>query len=145
MNFYYSHNDGLTIFNSIRDRRDVRKAVGINYRVFPKTEYNENSVDSFGKLSIKCWYDKKNIITEVELHDLDAMFYLFNKQVLGISYKELKAILNENNICVVKDEEGLGINILKDTIRFYIPEIEEERDFAKVESIWLKIPKLLDC
>ncbi|HHQ1839987.1 hypothetical protein [Acinetobacter sp. AKBS16] len=141
MDFYYSQTDGLTILKGIRNREDVRAAIGVEYRVLPKTEFSENSTDSFGRLIAQCWYDEANVLIEIELYDLDARLFLSDKNLLGISYFELKEILKSLDILYTLDDEGLGGNIFNDTVRFYIPNIDEEGDNAKVEAIWIKVPK----
>lgn len=139
MDFYYSKTDGLTILRGVRNREGVRKAIGTEYRVLPKTEFSENSTDSFGQLIAKCWYDKDNILIEIELYDLDARLFISNKNVLGISCLELKEILKSLDYTYILDEENLGINIFDDTIRFYIPNIDEGESSAKVEAVLIKI------
>lgn len=140
MDFYYSENDGLTIFNGIRDREDIRRAIGIGYSVLPQTEFSENSVDAFGNAVARCWYDASNKCIEIEIYDISAKFYLHNQQLIGISYSEIKDILKNKNIDYCFDEEGLGINIFGDTIRFYISKIDEYGESSKVEAVWIRIP-----
>ena len=140
MDFYYSENDGLTIFNGIRDREEIRRAIGIDYRVFPKTEFSENSVDAFGKAVARCWYDTSNQCIEIEIYNISSKFYLYNQQLIGITYSKIKDILKSKNIDYCLDEEGLGINIFNDTIRFSISKIDECGELAKVEAVWIKIP-----
>lgn len=142
MDFYYSQTDGLTILKGGRNREDVRKAIGTEYRVLPKTEFSENSTDSFGQLIAKCWYDKANVLAEIELYDLDARLFLSDKNVLGISYLELKEILKGLDYLYIVDDENLGVNIFDDMVRFYIPNMDEDGNNAKVEAVLIKMKDL---
>lgn len=140
MDFYYSQSDGLTIFNGIRDRVDIRRAIGVDYRVLPQSEFDENSVDVFGKSIARCWYDVNDKCIGIELYDLGSRFYIFNQELMNINYFEIKDILKKDKVDFFMDDEGLGINIFNDTVRFYIPKIDEYGEQAKVEAIWVKIP-----
>lgn len=140
MDFYYSNVDGLTVFTGVRNREYVRNVLGIEYRVLPKTEFSDNSIDTFGRSIAKCWYDKADKLREIELYDLDSRMFLLDKNVLGVSYLELKQILKSLSLNYDMDNEGLGINIFNDTVRFYIPNLAEDGNNAKVEAVWIKIP-----
>lgn len=51
----------------------------------------------------------------------------------------MKEILKSLDYTYILDEENLGINIFDDTIRFYIPNIDEDESSAKVEAVLIKI------
>jgi hypothetical protein len=85
MKFYYSDSDGLEVFAGVRDRESVRRAIGLPFETFPKTEFSENSTDAFDGATIKAWYDAANIVCGVQLYHSSAEFYIQGRQLLGVS------------------------------------------------------------
>jgi hypothetical protein len=141
MTFNYSEADGLSVFSGVRDREAVRKVVDLPYRVFPKTEFSDNSTDVFGGAALKVWYDANDKISGAQIYYPEASFCLLGKQLLGKSVKDLELLLSEMGLELVFDIDGAGFNIKNDTVRFYVPALAELDKRARVEAVYVEIPE----
>ncbi|WP_084309006.1 hypothetical protein [Phytopseudomonas flavescens] len=142
MFFEYSDDDGITLFDRVRERSKVRELMGGHVRVFPKTEFSENSTDVFGDVFAKVWYSADNNVSGVQLYDPDAKFYYAGKQILGLSLGEVRNFLNDSRIDFAYEEDGSGIVIEDGRVRIYIPDSDEYGELAKVEAVYIDIPSL---
>ncbi|MNY23880.1 hypothetical protein D3C86_1575640 [compost metagenome] len=140
MKFYYSEFDGLEVFRNIRDRGEVRAAIKLPYRVFPKTEYSENSTDVFGSAALKAWYSADDIIVGVQVYYPEGEFYFLGGQLLGVSVNELEVFLIGLGVGMEYEADKTGVNIKNNTVRFYAPDFGECGKRAKIEAVYLTIP-----
>jgi len=139
--FIYSEADGLSIFRGMRNRKAVRESIGLSYLELPKTEFSENSTDAFGEAVLKAWYDASNNISGVQLYHPAAEFYFSGLQLLGIFMKDLAACLRVLGVEFEYDEDGTGLNIKSNTVRFYAPDFFDIGEVAVVEAVYIDIPK----
>lgn len=142
MKFEYSKTDGLSIFKGIRTRDAVRKRIGVGYKTYAKTEFSENSTDVFGESMIKIWYSANDEIEGVQLYHPEAQFFYHEKQLLGIQTKELNLFFAALKQSLVLESDGTGFNARNNAIRFYVPELDELEESAKIECVYLEIPQL---
>ncbi|WP_311970479.1 hypothetical protein [Pseudomonas baltica] len=139
MDFVFKIGYGLEIFQKKYDRGYVRKAIGGQWKTHPKSEFTENSIDTFGDIVARAFYDASDILTGIEFSALKAKFWINNCQFLGKTIGQVKSRLSIMEIDFEEEEDETGINILNNAVRFYAPEMDDLVDLAKIVSIYVCI------
>lgn len=142
MLFKYSDSDGVDRLFGIRNRGDVRRAIGVEYRVFPKTEFSDNSTDAFGGSIAKVWYDADDNARGIQLYYPAAEFYFSEKQFLGVDLGEAELFLCDQGVAFDYDDDNAGISIKGGAVRFYVPNTDELGKAAIIEAVYVEIPRL---
>lgn len=139
MDFVFKIGYGLEIFQKKYDRDYVRKAIGGQWKTYPKIEFTENSTDTFGEIVARAFYDAGDILIGIEFSALKAKFWINNYQFLGKTIGQVKSRLSIMEIDFEGEEDETGINILNNAVRFYAPEMDDLVDLAKIVSIYVCI------
>lgn len=74
MIFEYNEEHGVSLLVGVRDRARVRDLMGKDFRVLPKTEFSENTVDVFGNVVARAWYDACDVLVGIEFYALTLSF-----------------------------------------------------------------------
>lgn len=139
MRFDYSELHGLDIFENIRSRTSLRSVLGDPSRVLPKTAFSENSTDVFGAVTMKAWYSEEDIVSGVEIYYPEAEFYIFGKQVLGRAVSELEIVVKDAGLDLLFENDGSGVSIKNDTVRFYAPDVGSLKGEAKIDAVYISV------
>ncbi|MBN7822460.1 MULTISPECIES: hypothetical protein [Gammaproteobacteria] len=142
MLFKYSDSDGVDIFFGVRNRGDVRRAIGVECRVFPRTEFSDNSTDAFGGSIAKVWYDADDNACGIQLYYPAAEFYFSEKQFLGVGLGEAELFLSDQGVAFDCEDDNTGISIKGGAVRFYAPNADELGNAAIIEAVYVEIPRL---
>ena len=79
----------------------------------------------------------QQIMTGIELYMPEAKLWIGDYQFLGKTFAQVKNKLNEMNITFKEQKDGTGINIMNDSVRFYIPDIPELVDLAIIKAVYI--------
>ncbi|OLU22207.1 hypothetical protein BVH03_25340 [Pseudomonas sp. PA15(2017)] len=137
MIFEYNEKYGVSLLAGVRDRARVRDLMGGDFRVLPKTEFSENTIDVFGSLVARTWYDASDILIGIEFYALGSEFYFSGVQVLGKDFQYIERFLSALGIAFDVEEDGTGISINDGVLRFYIPDMLESGPVAEIKSVYV--------
>ncbi|WLH54017.1 hypothetical protein [Pseudomonas tolaasii] len=137
MKLNYSQSKGLENFFCGQGREDVRKVIGLPYRVFPKTEFSENSNDAFGEAVMQAWYNSSNELLGLEVYFPNACFYYDGKQILGLSIEEVERFFVAEGVSFEVEKDKTGINVNQNSVRLYAPDMGDLGGRATVEAVYV--------
>lgn len=141
MIFDYSEKYGVSLLAGVRDRARVRDLMGGDFRVLPKTEFSENTIDVFGGIIARAWYDASDILIGIEFYALGSEFYFSGGQVLGKDFQCIEKLLSTLGVAFDVEEDGTGISINAGRLRFYIPDMLESGALAEIKSVYVDLEK----
>lgn len=137
MIFEYSEKYGVSLLAGDRDRARVRGLIGYDFRVLPKTEFSENTIDVFGSVIARAWYDASDILIGIEFYAMGSEFYFSGRQVLGKDFQYLENLLSTLGVAFDVEEDGTGISINDGRLRFYVPDMLESGPLAEIKSVYV--------
>ena len=137
MIFEYNKEHGISLLVGVRDRARVRDLMGKDFRVLPKTEFSENTVDVFGNVVARAWYDACDVLVGIEFYALGSEFYFSGSQVLGKDFQYIEKLLSTLGVAFDVEEDGTGISINDGRLRFYIPDMLESGPLAEIKSVYV--------
>jgi hypothetical protein len=145
MKFYFSIREGINSLGGVKSRGGLRSALGIPFEVLPKTKFSRNSSDVFGGAVLRAWYDERDLVTGVEIYHPAAEFFFEKAQLLGVSVGELEEFMKNLGVDLLVDKDGTGFSIYDDSIRFYVPDLEEMKAAAKIKAIYLDASRIFQA
>ena len=137
MRLNYNQSNGLEDFFSGQGREEVRKVIGLPYRIFPKTEFSENSIDAFGEAVMQVWYNCSDELLGLEVYLPNACFYYDGKQVLGLSIDDIESFFVAEGVPFEVEKDKTGINVNQNSVRFYAPDMSDLGGQATVEAVYV--------
>jgi hypothetical protein len=138
MKFNYHEVWGLDIFEGIPQTRSaVRSRLGEPTNVLPKTAFSQNSTDVFGNAALRVWYTGEEEMLGIELYHPEVEFVFFGKQILGACVFELESSLTRAGLKISYNADGTGVSSEDGDLRFYAPNISEEKEQAKVLAVYI--------
>lgn len=137
MIFEYNEKYGVSLLAGNRDRARVRDLIGCDFRVLPKTDFSENTIDVFGSVIARAWYDASDILIGIEFYAMGSEFYFSGQQVLGKDFQYLENLLSALGVVFDVEEDGTGISINDGRLRFYIPDMLEGGPSAEIKSVYV--------
>jgi hypothetical protein len=90
---------------------------------------------------MKAWYSADDILSGVQIYYPEDDFYFKNKQILGISFADIKLILTSAGVDFSYEDDRSGIFLENRSIAFYIPDLSDSEFSAKVEAVYISSPK----
>lgn len=124
-------NQGVGPMKFFMDRKEIRVVLGGKIIEFKKTSMSTVSTDSFEDYGVIVYYDNEGKCEAIEMNSPSNPTYL-EKNMIGISFAEIKKIIEIQDEEIEVDETGLLS--FKLGIGLYAPNLEEpENDF--VESV----------
>lgn len=137
MRLNYSRSNGLEDFFCGQGREEVRRVIGLPYRVFPKTEFTENSIDAFGDAVMQVWYSCSNELLGLEVYLHNAFFYYEGKQILGLPIEDVESFFVAEGVSYEVEKDKTGINVDQNSVRFYAPDMNDLGGRATVEAVYV--------
>ncbi|WP_285351707.1 hypothetical protein [Pseudomonas sp. ME-P-057] len=137
MRLIYSQSSGLEHFFFGQGREEVRKVIGLPYKVFPKSEFSENSIDAFDEGVMQVWYNRSNELLGLEVYLPNAFFYYDGKQILGLSIEDIESFFVAEGVYFEVEKDKTGINVNQNSVRLYAPDMNDLGGRATVESIYV--------
>lgn len=134
MKIFYSKEYGCSFFENNSTREDARKNL-VNFSEIKKSPFSTNTMDYSDIDGVSIYYDISDHIKEIEIFEPNGFFLIGNMNIIGEKVEYLKSFLNESSLNYFISEENDGISINDNTIRFYIPNLDEEGGDAKVEAV----------
>lgn len=141
MKVFYSQKYGCNFFENNRMREEARKNL-ISFSEIKKSPFSTNTMDYSEEDGISIYYDTSNYIKEIELFEPNGCFLIGDVNIVGKSADYLINILDLNNLKYIINEDHDGMSIADNTIRFFIPNLDEDGNNAKVEAVLIKVKDL---
>lgn len=141
MKVFYSQKYGCNFFENNRTREDARKNL-ILFSEIKKSPFSANTMDYSEEDGVSIHYDVSNHIKEIELFEPNGCFFIGDVNIVGKSAEYLIKILELQHLKYIINEDHDGISIADNTIRFFIPNLDEEGNIAKVEAVLIKMKDL---
>lgn len=137
MRLNYSQSNGLESFFCAQGREEVRRVIDLPYRVFPKTEFLENSIDALGDAVMQVWYNYSDELLGMEVYFPNACFYYDGKQVLGLSIEDVESYFVAEGVRFKVEKDKTGLNVNQSSVRFYAPGMSDLGRRATVEAVYV--------
>lgn len=137
MKLNYSQSNGLEDFFCGQGRDEVRRVVGLPYRVFPKTEFSENSIDAFGEAVMQVWYNCSNELLSLEVYFPNSCFCYDGKKILGMSIEDVESFFVAEGVSFEVEKDKTGISVNQNSVRLYAPGMSDLGGRAMVEAVYV--------
>lgn len=132
MKLIFSKEFMLDVLDGNYSRDNVRNKMNLPYNEFKKTPFSKNTSDMFAESSFLFTYDINDNLKEIEIYN-NVEFDFLGERIFKTNFLELKNILKKLKISY----EIIETSIITDekSINFYFPDLDEDGDNAKLESI----------
>lgn len=136
MDIVFSESLGCDFFEKKFTRLNIRSLLS-DFKTVPKCSFSNSTMDYSHKEGVGFYYDENDGLSGVEVYYLFGGFVIYGENVLGFDVHKLKKILIDNNIDFDEIYGESEIILNKNRVIFFIPKLEEEKDSAKVESVYI--------